>query len=206
MVKESWITYVIAWCLGCLVSGIHFHKNQEEEWNCCPDNLDKPLPCCYIIDMNYGKNAYQKRSRDNLVRYHMTLWSHPGEKMRSADYTLNGSVKGFGDGRDLRQNGDLGPYDLQYWLKNILPQRIKETLIFDSESCEFYVYSDEIDSLEYIVNLLDGVIHKYDRLEQDRNKMEEVIFLRPELGVLDYRDYDPHTAYVDEYLTDKEVR
>ena len=111
----------------------------------------------------------KNETMDGLVSYEMST-------IKDVDYSegrtclLNGSVHGFGHSQSARETGDLGAYDFQYWLKDILPGRIINGLTFDSESSEFYVYSDSMDKLEFIVYLMDRVILEYNRLEVNQKK------------------------------------
>lgn len=105
---------------------------------------------------------------DGLISYEMSTIDVDYSEGRT--YLLNGSVHGFGHSQSARETGDLGAYDFQYWLKDILPHKIAKGLTFDSESCEFYVYSDSMDKLEFIVYLMDRVILEYNRLEVNQKK------------------------------------
>ena len=116
----------------------------------------------------------KNETMDGLVSYEMGMSqvNFSDEK----DYLLNGSVHGFGHSHSSRQTGDLGAYDFQRWLIDILPGKIANGLTFDSESCEFYVYSDSMDKLEFIVNLMDRVILEMNRIEVNHKKQIEVLF------------------------------
>ena len=116
----------------------------------------------------------KNETMDGLVSYEMGMSqvNFTDEK----NYLLNGSVHGFGHSHSARKTGDLGAYDFQYWLKDVLPGKIAHGLVFDSESCEFYVYSDDMNKLEFIVNLMDRVILEYNRIEVDRKRKTEVLF------------------------------
>ena len=116
----------------------------------------------------------KNETMDGLVSYEMGLSqvNFSDEK----DYLLNGSVHGFGHSHSARKTGDLGAYDFQRWVIDILPGKIADGLTFDSESCEFYVYSDNMDKLEFIVNLMDRVILEYNRLEVHKRKGIETLF------------------------------
>ena len=116
----------------------------------------------------------KNETMDGLVSYEMGMSqvNFSDEK----DYLLNGSVHGFGHSHSARKTGDLGAYDFQRWVIDILPGKIADGMVFDSESCEFYVYSDSMDKLEFIVNLMDRVILEYNRIEVDRKRRTEVLF------------------------------
>ena len=116
----------------------------------------------------------KNETMDGLVSYEMSTVDVDYSEGRTC--LLNGSVHGFGHSHSARQSGDLGAYDFQYWLKDILPGRIINGLTFDSESCEFYVYADDMNKLEFIVNLMDRVILEYNRLEVHRKKGIETLF------------------------------
>ena len=116
----------------------------------------------------------KNETMDGLVSYEMGLSqvNFSDEK----DYLLNGSVHGFGHSHSARKTGDLGAYDFHRWVIDILPGKIADGLTFDSESCEYYVYSDSMDKLEFIVNLMDRVILEYNRLEVHKRKGIETLF------------------------------
>ena len=116
----------------------------------------------------------KNETMDGLVSYEMGISDVDYSEGRTV--LLNGSVHGFGHSHSARETGDLGSYDFQYCLKDILPGRIINGLTFDSESSEFYVYSDSMDKLECIVNLMDRVILEYNRLEVHRKKGIETLF------------------------------
>ncbi len=116
----------------------------------------------------------KNETMDGLVSYEMGISDVDFPDGRTV--LLNGSVHGFGHSHSARETGDLGSYDFQYWLKDILPGRIINGLTFDSESSEFYVYADSMDKLEFIVNLMDRVILEYNRLEVHRKKGIETLF------------------------------
>ncbi len=116
----------------------------------------------------------KNETMDGLVSYEMGISDVDYSEGRTV--LLNGSVHGFGHSHSARETGDLGAYDFQYWLKDILPGRIINGLTFDSESSEFYVYADSMDKLEFIVNLMDRVILEYNRLEVHRKKGIETLF------------------------------
>ena len=116
----------------------------------------------------------KNETMDGLVSYEMGISDVDYSEGRTV--LLNGSVHGFGHSQSARQSGDLGAYDFQYWLKDILPGRIINGLTFDSESSEFYVYADDMNKLEFIVNLMDRVILEYNRLEVHRKKGIETLF------------------------------
>ena len=116
----------------------------------------------------------KNETMDGLVSYEMGM-----SQVNFSDnknHLLNGSVHGFGHSHSSRKTGDLGAYDFQRWVIDILPGKIAHGLVFDSESCEFYVYSDSMDKLEFIVNLMDRVILEYNRIEVDRKRKTEVLF------------------------------
>ena len=116
----------------------------------------------------------KNETMDGLVSYEMGISDVDYSEGRTC--LLNGSVHGFGHSHSARETGDLGAYDFQYWLKDILPSRIMDGLTFDSESSEFYVYADDMNKLEFIVNLMDRVILEYNRLEVHRKKGIETLF------------------------------
>ena len=116
----------------------------------------------------------KNETMDGLVSYEMGLSqvNFSDEK----DYLLNGSVHGFGHSHSSRKTGDLGAYDFQRWVIDILPGKIADGLTFDSESCEFYVYADCKSKLDFIINLLDRTILEYNRIGVEQKRRIEMLF------------------------------
>ena len=110
------------------------------------------------------------QTADGNVKFELTLVETLSER-DTYRYLLNGWVEGFGPRTKEFINSDHhGPYDCQYWLKGVLPQNVLDTITFDSESSEFYIYSSDRESLEIILDILTDTI---DRLN---NCLEEYTF------------------------------
>ena len=116
----------------------------------------------------------KNETMDGLVSYEMSTVDVDYSEGRTC--LLNGSVHGFGYSIPSREIGDLGAYDCQYWLKDVLPGKITDGLSFDSESCEFYVYADCKSKLDFIMNLLDRTILEYNRIGIERKRRIEMLF------------------------------
>ena len=110
------------------------------------------------------------QTTDGNVKFELTLVETLSEKT-TYRYLLNGWVEGFGPRSKVFPVVDHhGPYECQYWLKGVLPQEVLDTITFDSESSEFYIYSSDRESLEIILDILTDPI---DRLN---NCLEEYTF------------------------------
>ena len=107
---------------------------------------------------------------DGNVKFELSIVETLSEK-DTYRYLLNGWVQGFGPRSKVFPVVDHhGPYECQYWLKGVLPQEVLDTITFDSESSEFYIYSSDRESLEIILDILTDTI---DRLN---NCLEEYTF------------------------------
>ena len=107
---------------------------------------------------------------DGNVKFELSIDETLSEKT-TYRYLLNGWVQGFGPRSKVFPVVDHhGPYECQYWLKGVLPQEVLDTITFDSESSEFYIYSSDRESLEIILDVLTDTI---DRLN---NCLEEYTF------------------------------
>tara|TARA_B100000809_G_scaffold239877_1_gene261738 strand:- start:39 stop:515 length:477 start_codon:yes stop_codon:yes gene_type:complete len=107
---------------------------------------------------------------DGNVQFELSISETLSEKT-TYRYLLNGWVQGFGPRSKIFPDVDHhGPYECQYWLKGVLPQEVLDTITFDSESSEFYIYSSDRESLEIILDVLTDTI---DRLN---NCLEEYTF------------------------------
>ena len=116
----------------------------------------------------------KNETMDGLVSYEMGISDVDFRDGKTV--LLNGSVHGFGHSHSARKTGDLGAYDFQRWVIDILPGRIADGLTFDSESCEFYVYADCKSKLDFIVNLLDRTILEYNRIGVEQKRRIEMLF------------------------------
>ena len=106
---------------------------------------------------------------DGNVKFELSLVETLSKKT-TYRYLLNGWVEGFGPRTKTLRSDWNGPYECQYWLKGVLPQEVLDTITFDSESSEFYIYSSDRGSLEIILDVLTDTI---DRLN---NCLEEYTF------------------------------
>ena len=107
------------------------------------------------------------QTTDGNVKFELTIVETLSER-DTYRYLLNGWVEGFGPRTKEFINSDHhGPYDCQYWLKGVLPQEVLDTLTFDCESSEFYVYSTTKESLEIILDVLTDLIERLEVLEFD---------------------------------------
>ena len=119
------------------------------------------------------------QNADGTVKFELTLVETLSERT-TYRYLLNGWVEGFGPRSKKFPNPDHhGPYDCQYWLKGVLPQEVLDTITFDSESSEFYIYSSDRDSLEMIVDVLTDLIERLDVLEFDYTQEKLRVFNGP---------------------------
>ena len=119
------------------------------------------------------------QTTDGNVKFELTLVETLSERT-TYRYLLNGWVEGFGPRTEEFLNSNHhGPYDCQYWLKGVLPQEVLDTITFDSESSEFYIYSSDRDSLEIIVDVLTDLIERLDVLEFDYTQEKLRVFNGP---------------------------
>jgi len=110
---------------------------------------------------------------DGSVKFELTISETPG--VRSLRYVLNGWVEGFGTRKTISKNDDriqraraeFGPYECQYWLKDVLPQSVLDNLTFDSESSEFYCYSKDMESLKIVWEVLADAVVRLNALTKD---------------------------------------
>ena len=109
------------------------------------------------------------QTADGNVKFELSIVETLSEKT-TYRYLLNGWVEGFGPRSSIRPTYRGGPYDCEHWLKGVLPQEVLDTITFDSESSEFYIYSSDRKSLEIILDVLTDTI---DRLN---NCLEEYTF------------------------------
>ena len=116
------------------------------------------------------KNEKDYQTVDGTTKFELSISETLSEKT-TYRYLLNGWVEGFGPRSKVFPVVDHhGPYECQYWLKGVLPQNVLDTITFDSESSEFYIYSSDRESLEIILDVLTDTI---DRLN---NCLEEYTF------------------------------
>ena len=118
------------------------------------------------------------QNTDGTVKFELTLVETLSERT-TYRYLLNGWVEGFGGISDIHPTYSGGPYDCQYWLKGVLPQEVLDTLTFDCESSEFYVYSTTKESLEIILDVLTDTIERLEVLEFDYTQERLRVFNGP---------------------------
>ena len=91
--------------------------------------------------MNDGVISVFKNFLNDEVGYDLTLYDndvrHEGD-WEWERYTLTGQVFGFGDGSN---------YGAEDYLRSKLPHPLVEQIKFDSESGQFFIYSDEANPL-----------------------------------------------------------
>ena len=112
---------------------------------------------------------------DGNVKFELSISETLSEKT-TYRYVLNGWVEGFGPRSKVFPVVDHhGPYECQYWLKGVLPQEVLDTITFDSESSEFYIYSSDRESLEIILDVLTDTIDRLNNcLEEYTHQMLRV--------------------------------
>ena len=109
---------------------------------------------------------------DGSVSFDLTIET-PGINERDTfRYALNGWVEGFGTRKKISKKADqgltmFGPYECQYWLKDVLPQSVLDNLTFDSEPNEFYCYSKDMESLEAVWEVLADTVVRLNALTKD---------------------------------------
>ena len=112
---------------------------------------------------------------DGNVKFELSI-AETLSKKTTYRYVLNGWVEGFGPRSKVFPVVDHhGPYECQYWLKGVLPQEVLDTITFDSESSEFYVYSTDREPLEIILDVLTDTIDRLNNcLEEYTHQMLRV--------------------------------
>ena len=112
---------------------------------------------------------------DGNVKFELSI-AETLSKKTTYRYVLNGWVEGFGPRSKIFPVVDHhGPYECQYWLKGVLPQEVLDTITFDSESSEFYIYSSDRESLEIILDILTDTIDRLNNcLEEYTHQMLRV--------------------------------
>ena len=111
---------------------------------------------------------------DGNVKFELSLVETLSKKT-TYRYLLSGWVEGFGPRTKSIQSDWHGPYECQYWLKGVLPQEVLDTITFDSESSEFYIYSSDRESLEIILDVLTDTIDRLNNcLEEYTHQMLRV--------------------------------
>ena len=128
---------------------------------------------------NETQDGLTRQNADGTVKFELSLVETLSER-DTYRYLLNGWVEGFGPRSKTFPNVEHhGPYECQYWLKGVLPQEVLDTITFDSESSEFYIYSSDRDSLEIIVDVLTDTIERLDVLEFDYTQEKLRVFNGP---------------------------
>ena len=128
---------------------------------------------------NETQDGMTRQNADGTVKFELSLVETLSERT-TYRYLLNGWVEGFGPRtEEFLNSSHHGPYDCQYWLKGVLPQEVLDTITFDSESSEFYIYSSDRDSLEMIVDVLTDLIERLDVLEFDYTQEKLRVFNGP---------------------------
>jgi hypothetical protein len=125
---------------------------------------------------------------DGSVKFELTISETPGQNQRDTfRYVLNGWVEGFGTRKKISKKADweevqgltmFGPYECQYWLKDVLPQSVLDNLTFDSESSEFYCYSKDRESLKVVWEVLADTVVRLNALTKDYHSEMLKVFNR----------------------------
>lgn len=97
--------------------------------------------------MAYGKDILLKEKKgDDRFGYDLVIYDNfPDDYDWSYDHTITGQVYGYGPGG--------GNYDAEDWLRRQLDHE-KLGIVFDSESGQFFAYSNEYNSLKMVVDAL----------------------------------------------------
>jgi|TARA_R110000737_G_scaffold297703_1_gene304505 hypothetical protein len=111
----------------------------------------------------YGDHTQFASALDGSVEFSLNISEIPV----ASRYVLNGWVEGFGTRKKISKNAEFGPYECQYWLKDVLPQSVLDNLTFDSESSEFYCYSKDMESLKIVWEVLADAVVRLNALTKD---------------------------------------
>ena len=119
----------------------------------------------------YGDHTQFASALDDSVKFSLNISEIPGDLIMPSSvasrYVLNGWVEGFGTRKKISTKGEFGPYECQYWLKDVLPQSVLDNLTFDSESSEFYCYSKDMESLKIVWEVLADAVVRLNALTKD---------------------------------------
>jgi len=126
-----------------------------------------------------GDHTQFASALDDSVKFDLTIVETPGQNQRDTfRYLLNGWVEGFGTRKKISTKGEFGPYECQYWLKDVLPQSVLDNLTFDSESSEFYCYSKDMESLKIVWEVLADAVVRLNALTKDYHSEMLKVFNR----------------------------
>ena len=130
----------------------------------------------------YGDHTQFASALDDSVKFSLNISEIPGDLIMPSSvasrYVLNGWVEGFGTRKKISKNAEFGPYECQYWLKDVLPQSVLDNLTFDSESSEFYCYSKDMESLKIVWEVLADAVVRLNALTKDYHSEMLKVFNR----------------------------
>ena len=149
----EWLYLIPCYLFGCLIGYLDDRAREKKDWkrkSLSPFRLQlgytpwQTPPIVLALCMENKTKDYQ--TVDGNVKFELSL-AETLSKKTTYRYVLNGWVEGFGPRTKTLRSDWNGPYECQYWLKGVLPQEVLDTITFDSESSEFYIYSSDRESL-----------------------------------------------------------